>query len=408
MTQGEAFINPGPMTTTSRAVYLIVFDSVGIGAAPDAAEYGDCGANTLGHIATTCDGLNLPVMQRWGLGNIPALLPEKLPIKGVPPTDSPAAAFGALQEMSQGKDTTTGHWELAGLLLENGFQVFPAKFPSFPADLLDPFINATGRGILGNCAASGTKIISDLGPEHISSGKWIVYTSADSVLQIAAHEETVPLEELYRACETAREIGNRYRIGRIIARPFTGKPGAFKRTVNRRDFSYPLPEDTLLDKIKTAGMHVTTIGKLDDIFNQRGITSAIHLETSDEAITATLQLAKKNETHGLIFVNLIDFDMLYGHRRDPDGYAEALQQADSFLGNLEQFIRPGDLIIVTADHGNDPTFEGSDHTREYVPLLVYGLPQPRPLGIRYGFFDVAQSIAAALGIQPMSHGKSFL
>ncbi len=392
---------------TSSAVYLIVLDSVGIGAAPDAAEYGDSGANTLANTAAAAGGLNTPVMQRWGLGNIPALLPVGLDIKGVAPTTKPTACYGAMQELSCGKDTTTGHWEMAGILLEQCFSIFPPGPPAFPAELLNAFSAATGRACLGNCAASGTKIIQQLGVEHLQSGKWIVYTSADSVFQIAAHEEIIPLHELYRACDIARELCNPLHVGRVIARPFTGGPAAFTRTGNRRDFSYPLPEPTVLDHLKNAGINVTTVGKLDDIFNHRGFHQSIHVETSAEAEQAVLELAAGGPA-GLVFANLIDFDMLYGHRRNPHGYATALAETDKFLGKLEQLLRPGDLIIITADHGNDPTFPGSDHTREFVPLLVRGAEPPRSVGIRHGFYDIAKSLCAHFAVQADVKGESFL
>jgi len=388
--------------------FLIVLDSVGIGAAPDAADYGDMGANTLAHTAQAAGPLSLPVMASLGLGNIPALIPGGVAIDGVPACDRPQGAFGAMQEVSRGKDTTTGHWEMAGLFLEDGFGLFPPGPPAFPKELVEAFESATSRRITANRAASGTRIIAELGEQHMRDGSWIAYTSADSVFQIAAHEEVIPLEELYDACRIARELCNRYRIGRVIARPFIGKPGAFIRTDNRRDFSFPLPEPTVLDKLCENGVDVITVGKLDDVFLNSGITEAIHLENNPDAQAAVLDLAHKGR-QGMIFVNLIDFDMRYGHRRNPEGYARCLEDADTFLGELLGMLDNSDVLIVTADHGNDPTFKGTDHTREFVPLLVAG-PQvsPGPLGVRNGFYDVAQSVASFFKIPEMLFGKSFL
>ncbi len=389
---------------------LIVLDSVGIGAAPDAADYGDAGASTLAHTAATCGGLHLPVLQAMGLGNIPPLTDGKA-LAGVPAAESPSAAFGAMQELSTGKDTTTGHWEIAGLLLQQGLRLFPPEPPSFPPELMDTLRRETGRGVLGNKAASGTAIIDELGPSHMQSGDWIVYTSADSVLQIAAHEKIIPLEKLYRACRLMREHGNALQIGRIIARPFVGQPGAFSRTDNRRDFSIPMPEPSILSHLADHGADVITVGKLDDIFPDSGISEAFHLENNPEAMEATLALAKRQVSgrNTLIFVNLIDFDMRYGHRRDARGYGQALEETDKFLGTLLPLLTQQDLLIITADHGNDPTFSGADHTREFVPLLVYGGGVPScSLGVRQGFFDVAQSLATRYGLPPMPRGRSFL
>jgi phosphopentomutase len=397
--------------------FLIVLDSVGIGAAPDAASYGDAGANTLAHTAQAVSKLqaqphsssfSLPTLQTLGLGNIPPLLPGGLPIPGVPPHPRPVAAYGAMQERSQGKDTTTGHWEMAGLLMDPGFHLFPKGPPSFPAGLIAEFERGTGRRVIGNKAASGLAIIDELGPRQMQDGAWIVYTSGDSVFQIAAHEAIIPLEELYAACRTARELCNPLVVGRVIARPYLGTPGAFLRTENRRDFSYPLPEPTILDRLLAANIPVITVGKLDDIFAGRGMSESFHVENSHAAIDAVLNIARR-PTPCFCFTNLIDFDMLYGHRRDPIGYAHALQEADRFLGNLIPLLDPEDLLIITADHGNDPTFRGTDHTREFVPLLVRG---PRlsgiNLGIRDGFYDLAQTLAAFFGIPATPRGRSFL
>lgn len=397
---------------TDRAVkriFLIVLDSVGIGAAPDASEYGDCGANTLGHIAQTIGKLNVPELQQMGLGNVPLLLPGGEVLAGVPPVSKPSASYGAMRERSHGKDTVTGHWEIAGILLEDGFNIFPPGPPSFPPQWVREFEKKTGRSVIGNKAASGTAIIAELGEQHMRDGSWIVYTSADSVIQIAAHEDIVPLAELYAACRIAREMSVPMRVGRVIARPFVGVPGSFRRTDNRRDFPLPLPEPTVLDKLTDAGIKTIAIGKIDDIFNGQGICQSYHCEKNEDAANTCLRVAAEEGGPLLVFANLIDFDMLYGHRRDARGYAAALEQADVFIGQLRRLMREEDDLIVTADHGNDPTFRGTDHTREYVPLLVCSPgSEARSLGIRDGFFDVAQSVASAFCLAPMPRGISFL
>ncbi len=387
---------------------LIVLDSVGIGAAPDASEYGDEGSNTLAHIAEAVGGLSLPVLEAMGLGLIPGLIPGGIPLRGVGAVARPSASYGAMQEVSKGKDTTTGHWEMAGLELDHGFHVFPPGPPSFPRALIAEFERRTGRRAIGDRAHSGTAIIAELGERQMREGCWIVYTSGDSVFQVAAHEDVIPLAELYRACEIARELCDPYRVGRVIARPYVGKPGAFRRTTNRRDYSYPLPESTVLDRLVAAGVGVTGVGKIEDIFAHQGLTRSFHLESNPEAERVVLDLASES-TRELVFVNLIDFDMLYGHRRDPSGYAAALRDADRFLGGVMERLSSGDLLVVTADHGNDPTFRGTDHTREWVPLLAYRPGRPgTSLGRRLGFFDVAQSLAVFFGIPPLPRGASFL
>lgn len=389
-----------------RAI-LIILDSVGIGAAPDAAEYGDAGANTLAHLAAAAGGLRLPALQGMGLGNIPALLPGGEPIAGVPPAREPSADYGAMREASKGKDTTVGHWELAGLELKRGFHLFPPGPPSFPSDLVREIEARTGRRLIGDKAASGVAIIEELGARQMRDGAWIVYTSADSVLQIAAHEEIIPLPELYRACEIARELCDRYPVGRVIARPFTGHPGAFLRTENRRDYSYPPPEPTLLDRLVAAGAEVHAVGKIEDIFARRGITRAYHTGNNCDSQAQVMELTRR-EAPGLIIANFIDFDMLYGHRRDASGYARALEETDGFFGRLLPLLRPADLLIVTADHGNDPTFAGTDHTREHVPVLAYRPGrQGASLGVRSGFFDVAQTLAARFGLPRLQRGTAF-
>lgn len=388
--------------------FLIVLDSVGIGAAPDADQYGDAGANTLAHIGQAVGGLRLPTLESLGLGNIPAILPGGLAIRGVVPVAQAIGGYGAMQERSRGKDTTTGHWEMAGLLLEKRLHLFPPGPPSFPEALLKEFERRTGRRTIGNKAASGLAIIHELGPQQIREGAWIVYTSADSVFQIAAHEDVIPLPTLYEGCRIARELCNPYAVGRVIARPFVGTPGAFKRTENRRDFSYPLPEPTILVCLSRHGIPVITVGKLDDIFPDSGIRESFHVENTPDAQRDILTLAARPDSF-FCFANLIDFDMLYGHRRDSAGYAGALERTDQFLAELLTKLGPDDLLIITADHGNDPTFKGSDHTREFVPLLTRGISQQnRSLGIRDGFYDIAQTLAALFKIPPMPRGVSFL
>lgn len=391
-------------------VILLVLDSVGIGQAPDAEDYGDAGANTLAHLAEADGALALPCLQRMGLGNIPPLLPHGCPIAGVPPVATPTAHYGAMREVSSGKDTTTGHWEMAGLRIDKGFHVFPPGKPSFPASLTAEFEKLTGRSIQGNRAASGTKIIDELGERQMAEGFWIVYTSADSVFQIAAHEEIIPLEELYDACLTARRLCDPFRVGRIIARPYRGVPGNFKRTTNRRDFSMVPPDPTIMDRLLQSGIKTISVGKIDDVFAGRGFAQVFHNEDTASSQVSLTSIVADEHKHCFIFANFIDFDMLYGHRRDPSGYARALEKTDAYLSGLLPMLKPDDVLILTADHGNDPTFSGTDHTREFVPLLVYSTrgPHVRDLGIRDGFYDVAQSVAACFGLDPIPNGKSFL
>lgn len=387
---------------------LIVLDSVGIGEAPDAVDYDDAGCATLQHTAEATGGLTLPTLQAMGLGNIPGLLPQGTPIQGVTPVDQPFASFGAMQEVSEGKDTITGHWEICGLDIRPGFPIFPGEYPSFPSELTRAFIAETGRNIIGNKAVSGTVIIEELGPEHMETGSWIVYTSGDSVFQIAAHLDVVPLEELYKACDTARTLCDPYRTGRIIARPFEGNPGSFKRTKARKDFAFKPDEPLITERLIKQGIPVYAVGKIEDIIAYRGITESEHTGTTETSQAQTLKYYREKEK-GLIFANFIDFDMLYGHRRDPEGYARALEQTDEYLAGFIKEMKEGDILIVTADHGNDPTFKGTDHTREYVPLLVY---QPgkngQSLGIRNGFYDIAQSLADFFGLDSNPRGVGFL
>ncbi len=402
-------ISPGPQASDSagaaagaidRAV-LIVLDSCGVGAAPDAARYGDAGANTLGNLSRRLGGLQLPNLAALGLGHLTEVV-------GVPRPAVPRGAFGRLRERSAGKDTTTGHWELCGLQIDQAFPTFPT---GFPAAMLERFSQETGRGVLGNCPASGTTILDELGPEHLRTGAFIVYTSADSVFQIAAHEEVVPLPELYRACVIARRLCDEYQIGRVIARPFVGQPGAFQRTYNRRDFALPPPEPTVLDRISEAGLPVVGVGKIWDIFAGQGVTQNIHSEGNTDGLALTLQ-ALGDTPRGLVFVNLVDFDMLYGHRRDPVGYGRALSEFDAFVPQLLAQLGPRDLVMLTADHGNDPTWTGTDHTREDVPILAFGSAAPRrehaDLGVRDGFFDVAQTLCDGFGLPAWPRGHSFL
>jgi len=381
-------------------VVIIVLDSCGCGSAPDADRYGDDGASTLGNLSHAVGGMTLPHLQGLGLGNLTTIL-------GVPPTANPLGAFGRMREASAGKDTTTGHWEIAGLVTAEPFPTFPH---GFPREMIDELERAIGRRVLGNKTASGTAILDELGPEHVNTGSPIVYTSADSVFQIAAHERVIPVDELYRICEIARRLCDRYRIGRVIARPFVGEPGRFTRTYNRRDFSMPPPEPTVLDRI--AAKHpVVGVGKIWDIYAGRGISENVHSEGNADGLARTLEALDRLE-RGVVFVNLVDFDMLYGHRRDPRGYYAALQQFDAFLPSLRDRLGPRDLVLLTADHGNDPTWKGTDHTREYVPILAFGAQPPSrsraDLGTRAGFFDVAQTLAEAFAVGPWPRGASFL
>lgn len=382
-----------------KRVHLVVLDSVGIGEAPDAKEFGDEGANTLGHIAEVA-GLSVPNMQKLGLGNI-------APLKGIPPLEETEGYYTKLQEVSVGKDTMTGHWEIAGLRIDKPFRVFPDGFPD---ELLKKIENHTGRKIVANRPASGTQIIDEWGAHQMETGDLIVYTSADSVLQIAAHEEIIPLEELYEICEYVREItkDDPYMIGRIIARPYIGEPGNFKRTSNRHDYALSPFEDTMLDYLKAAGYDVIAIGKIHDIFNGKGITDSVRTESNMDGVDKLIQMMSKDFT-GLSFTNLVDFDALYGHRRDPEGYREALEAFDARLPEIKTAMREDDLLILTADHGNDPTAEGTDHTREFVPLMLYSKKLTNPGALEQGYFaDIAATILENFNVEAMENGKSFL
>lgn len=380
-------------------VILVILDSVGIGALPDAEEFGDIGANTLGNISNDQNGIHLPNLQKLGLGNIDNIV-------GVKSVNSPLGAFGKSLEVSNGKDTTTGHWEIAGIHLEKPFKTFPKGFPE---EIIRELENKIGRKVLGNKPASGTVIIEELGREHMNTGNIIVYTSADSVLQIAAHEEIISLDELYNICETAREImkGDNA-VARIIARPFLGSPGNFTRTSNRRDFSLDPAGETMLDIAKKEGLDVVAVGKIEDIYNGKGITEAVHTKNNMDGVNQTIDYINK-ENKGIIFTNLVDFDSKYGHRRNPKGYKEALEEFDLRVPELLDSMKDDDIIIFTADHGNDPTYKGSDHTREYIPIVVYGkqIKQNINIGIRNSFADIAATICDVLQIPSTGKGESF-
>jgi phosphopentomutase len=380
-------------------VILIVFDSVGCGELSDAADYGDTGSDTLGNISRRIP-LSVPNLRRLGLTRVSTVNP----IAGEP---DPVGAFGRMAEASPGKDSVTGHWELAGLVLDRPFPVFPN---GFPRELIDEFERRIGRGTLANKAASGTAIIDELGAEHMDNGKPIVYTSADSVFQIAAHEDVVPVRELYRWCEVAFELaGKGMGVGRVIARPFIGSPGAFRRTANRRDFALTPPSRTLLDHLKDAGFPVVAIGKIEDLFAGRGVTSATHTASDDQGIDEVLH-AMSTTDRGLIFANLVDFDTQYGHRNDVAGYAANLERVDARLSDVLTALQPRDLLVVTADHGNDPTTPSTDHAREHVPVFLTGraVRAGVDLGTRQTFADLGQTIAEVFNVGPLEHGTSFL
>ncbi len=381
-------------------IIVIVLDSCGVGGAPDAALYGDEGASTLPHTADACGGLHLPVLGRLGLGRI-------APIRGVAPDPAPAGAFGKMAEVSAGKDSTTGHWELMGVRVEKPFPTYPH---GFPPEVIEPFQARIGRRILCNRPASGTVLIAELGEEHLRTGFPIVYTSADSVFQIAAHEDRIPVEELYRYCRIAREIlAGPHAVSRVIARPFVGEPGRFVRTDRRRDFSLPPPEPTVLDHLQAAGVPVVAIGKISDLFAGRGVSEEIHTYDDRDGLEQTLR-AMRAARRGLVFTNLVDLDSRFGHRNDPRGYGDDLEMIDTNLVPVVAGLGDRDLLFITADHGNDPTTPGTDHTREYVPLLVAG-PRVRggaDLGVRRTFADVGATVAAALGAAPPRGGQSFL
>lgn len=383
-------------------IAVIVLDSVGIGELPDAPAFGDEGAHTLGHIAERVGGFDLPNLRRWGLDRI-------APIADWRAGDGEAGAcYGKMAEVSVGKDTMTGHWELMGLKLTVPFQTFP---DGFPPELIQAFEERTGRKVIGNKAASGTEIIEELGAEQMAGGAWIVYTSADSVFQIAAHEDVIPLDELYQACRTARELtmDERFSVGRVIARPYAGQPGAFKRTPNRHDYAVKPPQPTVLNALQDGGFDTIAVGKINDIFDGEGIVQSFPTKSNADGIAVTCEQLEK-PFRGLLFTNLVDFDSLYGHRRDPEGYARALEEFDRALPRLASLIGPKDLLVVTADHGNDPVHRGTDHTREYVPLLLYSpaFKRTKTLGIRDTFSDLGATIADNFGVGAPPNGISFL
>lgn len=384
-----------------KRVFLIVLDSLGVGALPDAARFGDAGTHTLDHIVAATGGLDVPNLRALGLGNVPG-------VTRVAPASAPLGAYGRCAERSPGKDTSTGHWEMMGCVLEREFPVFAH---GFPPEIIEPFVQR-GKlaGVLCNAPASGTEVLARLGEEHIRTRKPIVYTSADSVFQIACHEQHFGLARLYEICELAREILNPYGVGRVIARPFVGENGKFERTYNRRDYSLAPFHETVLDRLKAAAVPTIGVGKIEDIFAARGLSEALHTEGNRDGMRRTLELAERVE-RGLVFVNLVDFDMLWGHRRDPAGYRRGLEEFDRELGSLRTKLRVGDLLILTADHGNDPTFvKTTDHTREHVPVLATGpgLATNVALGTRESFADIGATVEEALGLAPAGPGRSFL
>ena len=387
------------MSGRVRAVALVVLDSVGIGGAPDARVFGDAGSATLQHVASAAGGLDLPNLAALGLGNVAA-------VEGVPPAPEPTAAYGSMVERSAGKDTTTGHWEIAGLVLEQPFPTYP---DGFPPEVMDAFEEAIGSETLGNVPASGTEIIARLGAEHLATGRPIVYTSADSVFQIAAHVDVVPLPRLYEMCRVARELlRGPHEVGRVIARPFEGEPGTFRRTPDRHDFSVLPPQPTVLDKISGAGQEVRGVGKIHDIFAGQGVTASRPTRSNEEGITAIVEeLAAVSR--GLVFANLVEFDSSFGHRNDPGGYARALEAFDRRLPEIVAALGGDDVLVITADHGNDPTTPSTDHSRERVPVLVAGdaVQASVDLGTRASFADCGATIAELLGVPGPPAGSSF-
>jgi phosphopentomutase len=382
----------------TRRAAIIVLDGVGIGAAPDAADYGDVGSDTLGNISRALHGMDLPNLQRVGLGNI-------APLEGVAPVGHARGAWGRMVPQSAGKDSTTGHWEIAGLHLARPFPTYPN---GFPPDVVREFEERSGRKVIGNVVGSGTAVVDEFGPEHERSGAWILYTSADSVFQIAAHEGIISLSELYRGCEVAREmLRPPHDVSRVIARPFVGHAGSYKRTKNRRDYSIDPPSDTLLDALEQAGISRTGVGKVDDLFAGRGIKSTHTASNSDGIAAISMWLG--SDSNGLLFANLVDFDQAFGHRNDVPGFYGALREFDAALPGLLALLREDDLLFITADHGNDPTTPSTDHARECVPLLALG-PAVRPvsLGVRSTFSDLGATIGEWLGIGFRGRGTSFL
>ncbi|GAB3791606.1 phosphopentomutase [Virgibacillus kimchii] len=384
-----------------KRVFLIVMDSVGIGEAPDADKFNDKGADTLGHIAKHMNGLHMPNIGELGLSNIRE-------IQGIPKAENPKAHYTKMQEASNGKDTMTGHWEIMGLFIEQPFRTFPDGFPD---ELIKQLENRTGRKIIGNKPASGTAILDELGKEHMETGNLIVYTSADSVLQIAAHEEVIPLDEQYRICEIARELtrDKKYMVGRVIARPFIGEPGAFQRTSNRHDYALKPFGRTVMNELKDENYDVIAIGKISDIYDGEGITEALRTIDNEDGMTKMAASMDQDFT-GISFLNLVDFDAKFGHRRDPKGYGKALEAFDKRLPEVVNKLEKDDLLIITADHGNDPTHHGTDHTREYVPLLIFhtGIESGKALPVRKTFADIGETIAENFHVNSPKFGSSFL
>ncbi|MCC5805599.1 MAG: phosphopentomutase [Opitutales bacterium] len=395
------------MPAEPRILCVVVIDSFGMGALPDAASYGDAGAHTAAHQAAAVGGARWPLLTRWGLGNAAALRGDC--IEGVSPAARPEASFGLMAGRSPGKDTVTGHWELAGVVLDEPLKIFPPGPPAFPPGLLAAFRTEFGTDILGDCAASGTEIIQRLGDEHCRRGHPIVYTSADSVVQIAAHEAVAPVERLYAMCAFMRERCDALRVGRVIARPFEGGGGDYRRTARRRDFAMAVPGVTVMDPLRRAGVRTVAVGKIGDIFNHEGFDT-IHPDKGNAACLDRLEalLRTRFESPAFVFVNLVDTDMVYGHRRDPRGYHGAVAEIDARLAAFAALLRGDDRMIITADHGCDPCHPGTDHTREYVPILVYGPGHvPANFGIRATLADLAQSLAAVFGAEAMTAGTSF-
>jgi phosphopentomutase len=381
--------------------FIIVLDGVGVGELPDAGLYGDKGSNTLGNIASSINGLQLPNLENLGIGNI-------ISIKGIDNIVKPLASFGKMNELSKGKDSTTGHWELSGLYVETDFDYFPNGFPD---TIINKFLEVTGcKGYLGNKAASGTEIIIELGDEHLRTGFPIIYTSADSVFQIAAHQQIIPLEKLYEICEKTRNevLIDPLKVGRVIARPFTGQSGSFKRTVYRKDYSLDPPSDTVLDLLLKNNIQTVAIGKINDLFNYRGISVQVKSKSNKEGYEQLLKASNEYQ-ESLIFINLVDFDVYFGHRNDVKGFAKALKELDDFLPGFLDSLHPTDRVVFTADHGNDPTTPSTDHSREYVPVLFYGKNKAvTNLGIRSTFADVGKTAADYFNIKNDLRGKSFL
>ncbi|MBY0145545.1 phosphopentomutase [Neobacillus niacini] len=386
---------------TYKRIFLIVMDSVGIGESPDAEKFGDKGADTLGHIAERMNGLTMPNMGNLGLSNIRQ-------IKGIEKAEKPLAYYTKMMEASNGKDTMTGHWEIMGLNIQTPFRVFPDGFPD---ELLSELEERSGRKIIGNKPASGTEILDELGEEHMKTGALIVYTSADSVLQIAAHEEIVPIEEQYKICKIARELtlDEKYMVGRVIARPFLGEPGNFKRTANRHDYALKPFDRTVMNEMKDAGLDVIAIGKISDIYDGEGVTQSLRTISNMDGMDKLVQTLDMDFT-GMSFLNLVDFDALFGHRRDPEGYGKALEEYDARLPEVFAKLKEDDLLIITADHGNDPVAPGTDHTREYVPLIVYSkkMTEGKELPIRETFADIGATVADNFKVKMPNFGKSFL